>query len=608
MNSAPVKVDSKRSVWPDVFLVLLGGVAVLRLVIWKLFLATEIFFREEFSNVVVAAVILFLVVIWAVIKFIRAEPIKKSGLEIPIFLMLGAAACSLLYTADFPSSLMGSVVLGAEVTFLYMLADVLDTPKRMRWALFFFMIMALVVSVYGIKEFIYMWTRPLPDDASQGNMNASLYYVLVNRRVVSFLGWPNSLAGYLLLILPFVLVLPFRLKSLWQRIVTIITWPVFLACFLFTFSFLGWLSLILATLCLMPVFWEKLKINAWSKERKMILLAAVFIFCGLFVWVIFRKNFLMSLTPRILYYKETFALLAQKVFLGHGWGTFGVVSRQFATPRGGHSYDTIGLSTYAHNAYLQVWVEAGIIGFLGVVSLVVLFLRRGLSAIKSIGEDKNALIVMAIVWGLTAFFIDNLFSFTMLKPNIALYGWAMLAVFCAFTNRVAMPPRAGAWFVNRCSAGVVILISALMLGILIRLIGGYVYYYEARYGKRAKTFNHVVEFLRKAEGWDPWSSYLPAASGDLRLRGYVTTHKVGFLKEAEGLYLEAIRRSPQVFSNYYIMGNIYQAQGNLKQANTFFSRARELSPVEFDREREAARMMQEDARRRSMGPVVPVKR
>ncbi|MBF0122943.1 MAG: hypothetical protein HQL21_06005, partial [Candidatus Omnitrophica bacterium] len=238
MKSSTVHRDDKRSVWPDVLLVLLGGVLVLRLVIWKFLGGTEIIFREDFANVAVAAVIFSLAVIWAMIKFMRFEPIKESGLDLPLGLLGGGAVCSLFYTADFPSSLMGVLVLGAQIVFFYMLGDVLDTPKRIRWALFFLLVMALVVSAYGIREFIYLWSRPLiSNDAHSGGMNESFYYILVNRRVVSFLGWPNSLSGYLLLILPLALVLPFRLKSMWQRIVVVTTWPVFLGCFLFTFSF-----------------------------------------------------------------------------------------------------------------------------------------------------------------------------------------------------------------------------------------------------------------------------------------------------------------------------------------------------------------------------------
>ena len=602
MKSPSVTISDKRLIWSDAFLVFLGGILVLRLVIWKFFRVTEIFFREEFSNVLVVAGILFFAVIWATIKFIRSEPIKKTGFELPVFLLMGSAVCSLFYTADFPSSLMGVLVLGAEIAFFYMLVDAIDTPKRIRWTLFFLLVMALVVAAFGIKEFVYLWTRPVDHDAENyGRINDSLYYVLVNRRVVSFLGWPNSLAGYLLLILPLVLVLPFRLKSLWQRIVVIITWPVFLACFLFTFSFLGWMSLILATLVLLPIFWVKLKINAWPKERKRILLLAIFIFCGLFLWVILRKNFLMSLGPRLFYYQESFGLLAQKPFLGQGWGTFGIMCRQFAT-------ETSGLSTYAHNSYLQVWVEAGILGFFGLILLVLGFFRKAFASIKAIGTDKNALVVMAIVWGLAAFFIDNLFSFTMLKPNIALYGWTMLAVFCALTVNPPMSIGSRSWLLNRLSSGGVLLTCALMLVILIRIIGGYAYYYEARYGNRANAFDHVADSLVNAEKWDSWSSYLSAASGDLRERAYMATGQMGFLREAEGFYLETIRRSPNVYVNYFIIGNIYTVLGNQRQADAFYGKARDLSPVEFERDMQAVKMRQEEERKRKNGLAVPVKK
>ncbi len=570
----------KKSFWPSAVLVFLGAILVLRLVIWKFLRVTEIFFREEFSNVAVAAVILLLALVWAVHKLMHSDPVRKSGLEIPLFLWLGAAAGSLFYTADLPSTLAGVIVLAAHIAFFYILLDVLDSPRRIRWALFFFIVMSLVVAGFGIREFVYLWSRPVIENSSAAaEMNRSLYYILTSRRVVSFLGWPNSLAGYLLLVLPLVLFLPFWLRASWQRILSLTIWPVFLACFVFTFSFLGWSSFLLATLILIPVFWKQWDIPSWPRERKYFLILMVLVFCGLFLWVILRKNFLMSLAPRVQYYQEIFSLILQKPFLGHGWGTFGILSRQFAT-------DTNGLTSYAHNSYLQVWVEAGIAGFAGIVSLVVLFLRRAFSAIISCGRERKGLLVTALTWGMTAFFIDNLFSFTMLKPNIALYGWAMLAVFCAVTGpeeNADDRARKTPWG-SRMIFGAAVLACALMLGVLVRIIGGYLYYYEARYGNRNPLLHERAGLLMQAELWDPWSSYIPAASGELRMNVHRMTRDPAFLKEAQGYYLEAIRRSPHVYAHYFTLGSIYGFLGNDPQAGAFYSRARALSPVEFSRQ------------------------
>ncbi|MBF0122944.1 MAG: O-antigen ligase family protein [Candidatus Omnitrophica bacterium] len=358
--------------------------------------------------------------------------------------------------------------------------------------------------------------------------------------------------------------------------------------------------MILATLVLSPILWERWRIYAWSKQRKGILVFAVLCFLGLFLWVILRKNFLSALAPRLSYYREIFGLLAQKPFWGHGWGTFGIMCRQFAT-------DTGGLSMYAHNSYFQVWVEAGILGFSGIVLLVIGFFRKALTSMKSMSTEKNALVVMGLAWGLVAFFIDNLFSFTFLKPNIALYGWTMLAVFCALTRQAAMSVDARTWLVNRFLSAVVFVTCALMLGILIRLVGGYVYYYEARYGKRANIPANVVESLAHAKEWDLWSSYLPAGSGDFYTRVYMTTGHVGILKQAEGFYLEAIRRSPNVYENYFIIGNIYMSLGNQYQADVFYNKAQELSPVEFKAENEALQIRRE-AKRKKNSLSAPVKK
>ena len=349
----------------NILLVLLGFVLALRLFIWQFFPNTEVFFKEEFSDIAVAFLILILAVVWFFPKLLKQQSLKKSGLEFPVILLFTAAAASVFLAPDFPSSLRGVLVLGAQITFFYMLLDLLDSPSRLRWALIFILSLTLVVSVFGIVTFFDLLIRPHSfKDISLQETNIGLYYLLHHPRAVSFFSWPNILAGYLLLFLPLGIIIPFYFNKIWQKFTALAGLFIVAVCFLYTLSFLAWLSFLLSTLVFFMFFGDKIGIEKLAKEKKRMLLYCFICFFIFFLLVILRKNFLMSLSPRLFYYKAAFTLISKNYIWGYGWNSFGILCRTLAGKTG-------DLSAYIHNSYLQIYLETGVLGFLGIVLLVI---------------------------------------------------------------------------------------------------------------------------------------------------------------------------------------------------------------------------------------------
>lgn len=563
-------------IFSNLFFICLGSIVVLRLFIWQFLRGTEPFFVEDFSNITVSAVIFFFASLWGVCKFLRKDPLQKSYLEIPILLLFLGAACSLFYTVDFSSTLKGVLVLGSQIIFFYMLLDVLlKRPSRIKGMLTFLLGLTFIVAAYGIFEFFILWMRPaLPEDSLLQLTNNSLYYILLKKRVVSFLGWPNSLAGYLLLFLPLALVLPFYFKETWKKSLSMLTLFVFLVCFLYTFSFLGWMSFILSTGIMILVFKDKLNVQVLSKEKQRMVLYAFLTFFILFLWVILRKDFISSLIPRVAYYKAAFLLLGKNFVLGYGLDSFKTISRPFITGR-------LDLSAYVHNSYLQSWLEAGLLGFCGIVSLAVTVIVRGMSLCKERIKEKGFLLIVAIVWGLLAFLIDNLFNFTILKSNISFYFWTMLAVFCAMHQSGKPPVDEKKVRKGRLLIGGGCFVFVFTLFILLRMHGAYTLYYQAKYGEKARDYQGALYALNKAKVLDPWNDYLPAAVGELRLKMFSDTRQNSFLKEAIIDYSQAVERSPLNYSHHFILSRIYSELGDYPNEILFNHRAEELSPFEF---------------------------
>lgn len=560
----------------NILLALLGAVLVLRLVIWQFLHDAGPWFMEGFSDAIVAGTIAAIALPWLLKKIASRQVLPQSGLELPFFLFLSGAELSLLHTPDFAASLHGVLVLFAQIVFFYMLLDLLmEDPQRVRWAVTFLMGLAFITSAYGIITFYQLLTSPAQAGLEQTNGN--LFYLLAHSRAISFIGWPTSLAGYLLLSLPLALILPFSLKSMPGKAAGVFVLFVVLVCFLYTFSFLPWISFLVCALVMWLLCRDKLGMDSWPALYRRMAVYGAGVVLLLFLMVVLRKDFLMSLVPRVFYYKVAcHAILASPVW-GHGWDSFGILCRRMADSR-------TNLSSFVHNSYLQVWVECGFVGFFGIVWLALEILRRAVSAVAARSWTPQDMVRSALAWGIMAFLLDNLSNFTLLKTNVALFWWAALAVFWAMDSRRQeglsfegpIKPSQARLFVQHMAGGMLVLVMFFML---LHITEAYALAYRA---KKSSSYNQALSMVRQAEVVDPLSSYLASAEADLHMKAYAVTRRREFLQRAQAAYLEAIRRSPAVYYNYFALGEICQALGQPHDAAISMEMARQLSPREFE--------------------------
>ena len=115
-----------------------------------------------------------------------------------------------------------------------------------------------------------------------------------------------------------------------------------------------------------------------------------------------------SFKTRLHYWKETWAIIWAHPLTGVGLGNFDLPQ-----------------SRYAHNSFLQLWAEAGLVGIVAFCWLVAAILRNGWKRIHEPSEKPLALGLMA---GVCIFLVHNLMDFTFFLPAISFIGWAMLGL------------------------------------------------------------------------------------------------------------------------------------------------------------------------------------
>ena len=148
------------------------------------------------------------------------------------------------------------------------------------------------------------------------------------------------------------------------------------------------------------------------------------------------EGFFGSLTVRVDYWKAGLGMLRDYPVFGSGLGTFGTLYAKYKLLQGRETQ-------LAHNNYLQVWIEMGILGIVSFLWLWIAFLRRGwklINRLRITGSDEfscyrlPAAVVIGCYAGVVAFLIHSLVDFDLYVPGIAMNVWLFLGLITIYEH------------------------------------------------------------------------------------------------------------------------------------------------------------------------------
>jgi O-antigen ligase len=125
--------------------------------------------------------------------------------------------------------------------------------------------------------------------------------------------------------------------------------------------------------------------------------------------------------------RDAFRMFLEKPILGWGLRSFPVVYPQF------RSFYTNFFVNEAHNDYLQLLAEMGLLGFGVMVWFLVLLYRTALRKIGNWTSDVTGAVTLACLLGFTGILVHSLFDFNLQIP-------ANAALFYVFCTVAAAPP------------------------------------------------------------------------------------------------------------------------------------------------------------------------
>jgi len=137
-----------------------------------------------------------------------------------------------------------------------------------------------------------------------------------------------------------------------------------------------------------------------------------------------------AIVRRIATWKYTTLMIKDRPWFGSGIGTFKYNTLKYQAKfldRGeNRSLYPYGIAEKAHNEYLQIWAELGIIGLLIFIWIIFSYFNYGLKILKRVKDKYKQGIMIGLMGSVMAFLIDSLFWFPLHHSFTTFLFWLSL--------------------------------------------------------------------------------------------------------------------------------------------------------------------------------------
>lgn len=265
----------------------------------------------------------------------------------------------------------------------YLTINLINDDKKMRVILYFMIMTTAMVSIYGVVSY-------LSGVESVYDSRPGAY---------SFFGHPNALAGYVNLIIPVLFGMLMTSVFLWEKITLGVFTALSIMAWFLAFSRSAWISLILTMIIVF--FLTKVK------KRVAILLVMLFaIFAITFLSSNITDDFIRRLglqeaESRAMFYPIGFNMVKDDLIFGIGIGNYPLLIKKFTN---------VGflVQNDLHNLYLQIFVEAGLLGLCAFVFWLTYIIKYLMSTLKSLEKSGHYGLFVGLVGGVIVYLFNNL--------------------------------------------------------------------------------------------------------------------------------------------------------------------------------------------------------
>lgn len=389
---------------------------------YELFFPIKIFFTQ---------IPLIVALVFWVLKTVLSGEVRwtRSSLNLPVFLFFASCVLSLIRSINVHISLGDLYRFFFYILFYFLFINHFRTKNQLN------QILVVIFIAFGIVNFYAILQR----------FGIDLLAVAGGRTGVdSTLGNPDFFAGYLVVFIPVNISCIFIVERKWRVFLGILT-VIGIAFLFLTQSRAGFLGFFFSLLLFIFFVLRDAEVK---KEAKTWILSLT----GVAVVVLIALSFKGGVTLnrireslnlkstnirfRILCYKSTLNILKDYPVTGTGTGTFYNVYPKYRVPEMKEVFPFVETPRYAHNDFLQIGSEMGLVGLATLGWFLFVFFKKGIHILKELKELYWRWLAIGTMCALAGMLIQMVFDFPFYRPETTLYFWLMPAMLSVATFRL----------------------------------------------------------------------------------------------------------------------------------------------------------------------------
>lgn len=351
------------------------------------------------------------IVAYLIRKFISFEDIAKTPVNVTLFLYLSVCIVSIFMSSNLKISARTFFAKTLQdIAFFFAAAETLNTKRRFKNILYVLFLSSLILGIDGVYQYFthkdFLRHRP----------------VIFTERIYASFATPNSFGCYLSMIISFLAAQLFRKSSFKpSKIIYGSLFILLFICLMLTGSRGGWFAFLGSTLFL----------SIWMHA-----LGVFFLILGIVMVTIqpFCHPFIKERLANFFIFSDTSSMdrkfiwqAGWKMFIAHPWiglglGTFMFNFKEFIAS------DYKYTPAYAHNCYLQMASEIGVIGLMAFLSLLAVFFYQGVSALRSQERTFHWYILLASLAGISGYCVQMGVDTILYSLDLGMLFWLVMGM------------------------------------------------------------------------------------------------------------------------------------------------------------------------------------
>ncbi len=548
----------------------------------------------------VSVVIILLALMFWGLRMINKEEIKfiSTQLNLPILSFIAICALSLIWSNSFFVSLKELPLFLAGPLLYFVITNSINDERQINRILNVLLIIGTLFGIYGIFQY--------------NGIDFSFWILNIGRQqVFGLFGNVNYFAEYLIVPLPIAVSLFFASRNKFKKILLLIAILAMGASLIVTFARGSYLSFGVSLIFMFFLFLISRGKNFIKNNKKIFITILVVIIITTFLFVVptplnksgtviskiksrisvtqFARDY--SIKRRITIWKFTGMMIKDHPLLGSGIGTYKYntlrYQAEFFAQGENRSLYPHGFADKAHNEYLQLWAELGIIGLGIFIWLIISYFRFGLKILRKIKDEYRQGIIIGLMGAIIAVLVDGIFGFPLHLPATIVLFWLVLELTVAVgllkdevnAQEIKMIRENSNISRFKPLLYIGIILFTIFLGVtVIRPFIARIYWYYGFKEIEKENWDKAIKTYGEALKWDPYLGEI-----------YYDIGKILETKEFYGVAMEYFDKAekyidhpdlPQDFALIYLKkGQLDKAAIKLKQTISYQSDEKSMLPL-----------------------------